>query len=418
MMIAFVYIPCSIGALCCLAIARWLPRFRMSLLGGTAAVALVLAGYAIWSVVAGDRSDLLTERWFHHTLNRLSFTSSYLLPSWWLSSGLLQAARAGSSIDGAGFTQSLWFLALLVSNAMLGQVATHALGSRVLRASYSRLHTGPSGGTHRGGTWIDRFTMAVTFPLPHQVRLLILKDLRVFRRDPVQWAQFLIFFGLLGLYFLNIRRVTYDVDHTLWVNMISFLNLAVVGLILSTFTTRFIFPMISLEGSRFWILGLLPIKRDTILWGKFLFAAVGAAVPSTILILISDLMLRVAPLVVVVHQITCLLLCAGLSGLAVGMGAMMPNLREQSPSKIAAGFGGTLNLVLSALYIVVVVALTAVPCHFYLAAQPAGVPLPEEINARLIHGIWISTALAIGVGILTTFVPLYRGLRAFRRLQF
>ena len=40
--------------------------------------------------------------------------------------------------------------------------------------------------------------------------------------------------------------------------MVSFLNLSVVGLLLSTFTTRFIFPMISLEGRRFWILGLLP----------------------------------------------------------------------------------------------------------------------------------------------------------------
>ena len=58
-------------------------------------------------------------------------------------------------------------------------------------------------------------------------------------------------------------------NYTAWVNMISFLNLAVVGLILSTFTTRFIFPMISLEGRRFWILGMLPVRRDTILWGKF-----------------------------------------------------------------------------------------------------------------------------------------------------
>ena len=95
--------------------------------------------------------------------------------------------------------------------------------------------------------------------LTPQMRLLIVKDLRLFRRDPVQWSQFMIFFGLLALYFANIRRFSYDVNYTAWVNMISFLNLAVVGLILSTFTTRFIFPMISLEGRRFWILGMLPV---------------------------------------------------------------------------------------------------------------------------------------------------------------
>ena len=112
-----------------------------------------------------------------------------------------------------------------------------------------------------------------------QCDCLIVKDLRVFRRDPVQWSQFLIFFGLLTLYFVNIRRFSYDVNYVGWVNMISFLNLAVVGLILSTFTTRFIFPMISLEGRRFWILGLLPVGRDSILWGKFLFAAAGSCIP-------------------------------------------------------------------------------------------------------------------------------------------
>ena len=66
-----------------------------------------------------------------------------------------------------------------------------------------------------------------------------------------------------------------------------------------------------------------------------------------------------------------MLLCLGLSSIAVGFGAMMPNFRETSPSKIAAGFGGTLNLVLSALYIMVVVVLTALPCHFYLLAGKA-----------------------------------------------
>ena len=50
------------------------------------------------------------------------------------------------------------------------------------------------------------------------------------------------------------------------------MNLSVVGLLMSTFTTRFVFPLVSLEGRHFWLLGLLPLKRDTILWAKFLFS--------------------------------------------------------------------------------------------------------------------------------------------------
>ena len=41
----------------------------------------------------------------------------------------------------------------------------------------------------------------------------------------MQWSQFIIFFGLLTLYFANIRRFSYDVNYTAWVNMISFANL-------------------------------------------------------------------------------------------------------------------------------------------------------------------------------------------------
>jgi ABC-2 type transport system permease protein len=225
----------------------------------------------------------------------------------------------------------------------------------------------------------------------------------------------------LALYFLNIRRITYEADDPVWMNLLSFLNVTVVGLILSTFTTRFIFPMISLEGSRFWILGLLPIDRDTILWGKFLLAAIGAAVPSMLLIFISDWTLQIDPIVMLLHQLTCILLSSGLSGLAVGLGATMPNLTEQSPSKIAAGFGGTLNLVLSAVYIVLIVALTGVPYHFMMMMRPVRDGLPAHVQenfANLVWSVWIGLALAIVLGILTTVIPLRRGLRAFRQLEF
>ena len=57
-----------------------------------------------------------------------------------------------------------------------------------------------------------------------------------------------------------------------WRNLVSFLNLSVTALILSTFTSRFIFPLLSLEGRNFWVLGLLPLGRAQILWGKFAFS--------------------------------------------------------------------------------------------------------------------------------------------------
>jgi ABC-2 type transport system permease protein len=180
--------------------------------------------------------------------------------------------------------------------------------------------------------------------------------------------------------------------------------------------------MISLEGQRFWILGLLPLKRETILLSKFFFAAGGSILPCAGLILLSDLMLRVSIEVLAIHQLICLLLCVGLSGIAVGLGAKMPNLRETSPSRIAAGFGGTLNLVLSAVYIIAIVVLTALPSHFFLAAK-------QPHAARMLAGRadlqwWLNTWLILGtlgsltLGIVATVVPLRMGIKAFREMEF
>jgi ABC-2 type transport system permease protein len=427
LILSFVYIPCGLGAISCLWIIYKLPHLRSVIVGSAALCTILLAGHSIWQTVSGPQSRLFGSEWFQETLHRFRFTQQEWLPSSWLTGGLLEAARPASLSLGTSrlpdvpIIQSCLYLALLISNALLCHLLTVWAGKRWFRASYSGLECRFSRHRTARVAFLDRAAMRLLMAFPRQIRLLLVKDWRLLRRDPVQWSQFLIFFGLLGLYFLNVDRFSNpnsDISYVTWVNMVSFLNLAVVGLILSTFTTRFIYPMLSLEGQCFWVLGLLPIPRDTILWSKFLFASLGSWVPCAVLILLSDLMLHVAPLVVLVHQLTCVLLCLGLSSIAVGLGAMMPDFSERSPSKIAAGFGGTLNLVLSALYIMLIVVLTALPCHFYLIASTSGVRdaflNPKYLRVWLVGGV----GAALVLGVLATVLPLRRGLQAFRRLEF
>jgi ABC-2 type transport system permease protein len=419
-MLSFVYIPGSLGAILVLVIVRWLPGNRRRLIWLGIGAAVCIGAAVAWSIARNIDNDLLTPAWFQEMLARLRFSETRLLPSWWLSSGLLEAVHAGWQAPSArlALSESVMFLALTISNALfLHQLAVWTAGA-LYRSGFSALHAERPSRRRLKPALIDTAVMRAAFFLTPKMRLLIVKDLRLFRRDPVQWLQFLIFFGLLALYFLNIRRLSYDINYVSWVNMISFLNLAVVGLILSTFTTRFIFPMISLEGRRFWILGLLPIRRETILWGKFLFAAVGSMAPSTLLILLSDFMLRVSSIIVVVHVLACLILCSGLSGIAVGLGAKMPNLRDDSPSRIAAGFGGTLNLVISTAYIAAVVTLTAVPCHFYLAAAE-GISFSAHVTKeQLWNWLLLGVAGSVVLGIIATAAPLAVGFKAFRELEF
>ncbi|MCC7086408.1 MAG: hypothetical protein IT427_15515 [Pirellulales bacterium] len=416
--VAFVHIPAAVGGILCLVIVHRLASFRKHLLA--AALLLTVAGaiWFIWSAINSNEGDLLSPRWWSQFQSRLHFTEQRLLPSWWLSAGLLEATRWPPPSPSADqpWAQSLMFLSLLVANALFLNLFGAWLAGKLYRSSYNRLYGETTAKRHTTTWWIDSVIGNSFFFLPRDLRVLLVKDFRLFRRDPAQWSQFLIFFGLLGLYILNIHRIA---ANQMYSQMIGFLNLAVVGLILSTFTTRFIFPMVSLEGRQLWILGLLPIDRDTILWAKYLFAAVGSLVPCALLILLSDLMLQLPTATIVVHQIACAVLCLGLSAIAVGLGAKMPDLREHSPSKIAAGFGGTLNLVISAVYIVIVILFTALPVHLNLAAQSE-----QFANAGALFqflgsaaGIATGISLTIVAGLISTIWPLVVGLRAFRELE-
>jgi ABC-2 type transport system permease protein len=179
--------------------------------------------------------------------------------------------------------------------------------------------------------------------------------------------------------------------------------------------------MISLEGRRFWILGLLPVHRDQIVWSKFLFSFLGGVVPCAGLVFLSDSMLGLPWRLIALHEYCCLLLCLGLSGIAVGLGARMPELRESSPSKIASGFGGTLCLVLSSLFIMVVVVVAAIPTHLFLLARTLGptVIAPDGLLAWAGGPMGMATSLATVTvaGLAATVVPLASGLQAFRRLE-
>src|SRR6185436_15732413 len=62
-----------------------------------------------------------------------------------------------------------------------------------------------------------------------------------------------------------------------------------------------------------------------------------------------------------------------LIGLAVGLGVLYPNLKEENPGKIVSGFGGTFCLVLSFLYILASVVLLALGAPWSVSRDTEGI---------------------------------------------
>ena len=103
--------------------ARKHARLRRLAVRWVAALVAVGLVWLAWSVLAGGQTDLLTPRWFQELSERLRFTEIRLLPSWWLSTGLLEAIRRPmpSVADDRPWSESIMYLSLLISKCLCGQ---------------------------------------------------------------------------------------------------------------------------------------------------------------------------------------------------------------------------------------------------------------------------------------------------------
>src|SRR5690606_31792143 len=106
-----------------------------------------------------------------------------------------------------------------------------------------------------------------------------------------QWTQLVILYGLMIIYIMNLgasRRASEALEFVVndWKKGLGIFNLAATCFILSILTTRFVYPMLSLEGRGFWTVGLAPVPRSQIVWQKYLLClllCVGVSVPLTLL---------------------------------------------------------------------------------------------------------------------------------------
>ncbi len=392
---------CSgIGSIICLVLARWLPRGRrlvtliaLLLLAGAWWIATSLAGAAVMD----DDSMLLLGR----LIPGLRVASNPLWPSWWVSEGIMSLTR-----DQWGRGLMLW--SVLMANVLLVGVLVEATGRAVFYEAWQRIQYGSGRRTRRGVLFrpLDRF---LGF-LANDTRALVLKDIRVFFRDPAQWTQGVIFFGLLGLYFLNLRNMRYHMLPAEWRNLIAFLNVFSVSAVMCSFGSRFVFPQLSLEGHGFWIVGLSPTTMGRVLFAKFGLALTGMMTASLSLMYLSTRMLNVPAPVQGVAGAIAFAMSFGIAGLSTGLGAVFLDLKQQNPAAIVSGFGGTLNLVLSLAFMFGTIVPFGVLFHLHYVGHIS----PAEMRIGLAVGaVWLA-----GVTTLTTLLPLHIGRRSLLRREY
>lgn len=410
----FIVLPAVAGSWCAILLGRFLDRRSFQIAALVVGLGL-LAACAIWlkpEAVTDEQLETRVLAVLDRLLLKTRFALFPLLPSYWLASGVQQWAEG--ALRAAGF-----FGLVLTSHVLFfGSLTLAGAGGQFYRAASAVQSRGSvlegwgwfrawrerqTAGARRRG--LVHWVVGGVPGLRADVRALIVKDILVFWRDTTQWGQSLVLFGLIAVYIINLRHFTHQLSSPFWIYVVSHLNLAACALNLATLTTRFVYPQFSLEGKRLWIIGMAPIGLPRVNLVKYAFAAAATLAVSGGLMVISCRMLQLPWPRTLYFGVVVSIMTLTLNALAVGLGALYPNFKEDNPSKIVSGFGGTFCLVISFLYVVAVVTVMAL-----------GAPWDRHGEFHLARMLPAWAAL-FGLSALVGGLPLRLGLRRLRRFE-
>lgn len=153
------------------------------------------------------------------------------------------------------------------------------------------------------------------------------------------------------------------------------------------------------------MIGLAPLGLVRVVIAKYWLAACTSLIVTLGLILLSCYMIEMPWFRTIYFAAAISIMTLTLTGLAVGLGALYPNFKEENPSKIVSGFGGTFCLVLSFIYILGSVILLA-------NTTPLGASTPpSHTRVLLCLGGFIALSAALG------WLPVRLGLRRVRNFE-
>ncbi len=396
--IPFVLLCGALGTLIALTAVRWFPRTRLFW--------LIMAGSILISTVYGiiqirpamdENAALILNR----LLPGLQLASHPLMPNNWVSEGIM-ALTHGQWSRGV-----LLWLVLITNTAMLF-LLVQWLGERTFYNAFQQEAGAPDQRRRPAELlrWLDHH---LTY-LPPDIRGMVMKDIRSFLRDPMQWSQALIFFGLLAIYFSSFRSFHYHLMPDLWRNLIVFLNIFSVSSVICSLAARFVFPQLSLEGHSFWILGLAPTGMRRILLTKFFLAACAMVMVSAGLMGLAAWMLQAGWALASLSIGLAIAVSLAAVALSTGLGALFIDLKQPNPAAIISGFGGTLNLVFTLVFMLLIIMPFALIWHWHTTSGFAG---PLFYRANIMATLWV-----VGLTAITITVPLWLGIRSLKNREY
>jgi len=325
---------------------------------------------------------------------------SPLLPSSWATETLSPLLRKTGG-------EAIFYLLMLWSTGLAGIVIGEWLCLRIYYAGWSKSREGKKAAISRSRA-ADAFFSFIVLPFRGKTRAIVLKDARLFFRDTSQWSQLFRIFALMVVYIYSFKLLPLEraqMPSFFLQNLISFLNLGMVGFVTSAVAVRFVFPAVSLEGASFWIIRSAPLSIKDFLRAKFWSSLLPLLVLSELLIVLSNSLLKVTPFMMILGIVTVFLMTFGITSLGIGLGAVFPRFRHDNVAQIPTGFGGIVYMLVTMLFIGIVIIFEAWPAYKIFLAQTMG--------SRITLSGWISIsasfALVLAVNVIALVLPMKIG---------
>ncbi len=398
-------IPAVLGSAVTLVLVNVFPARRTRDL--LSVIAIGAAGLLVLMLRIVRPEQLMRPEGFRNLLDFITLLrtpTSPFLPSEWTTNGIMSLLVGSFDVQPVVL---LWTTvgAFLVFGAML-----HAW-------LYPRGFTrGQEGAERFVKGWIWQTVLApIVRPLAVSKREFIIKDLKLFFRDPTQWSQLILLAVLVVIYLFNIRALPLFTGERVpffLVTVISFLNLGLAGFVLASIAARFIFPSISLEGRQMWLLRSSPLDLRALLWSKYWTGTLPLLVLALIITVLTNILLQVSPFMMWVSVATIVLLTLAISALALGFGAVFPQFDTENAAQIPTSYGGLVFMMTTIALLAAVIVVEAVPVSGYVRASFRGEPI--AIDAHMIGAF----ALAAAICIVATVVPLRVGLNRMEEFEF
>lgn len=254
--------------------------------------------------------------------------------------------------------------------------ASLVLGYAVFKALFARGWTESLGERRaylKSYAWPGLEATSRIAPLNPQLRAIMVKEYRMFLRDPTQCVQLCLLLLLSIVYLYNLRTlrsVTIENAEAFswWQTMLCISNVALGASVISAICARFVFPSISLEGQSYWIVRSAPISIRQLIINKFLIWLFPISIIAMVLLISGAFATQVPAPTVAVCLILSISLSIGIVGLTAGLGGVYAIFDWDSPTQAAASFGSIVAMLLAVALIVVtlipaslVIIITAIP---------------------------------------------------------